>query len=68
MKKFLERGKKLPSTKNVITFMELYDKEVSVIHAFALLIEKKSTKVIFIHHAYTLLTRVGTLAERSEGK
>lgn len=42
--KILEReGKatKLPSTKQIIRFEELYDKEVSVIHAFGLLIEKK---------------------------
>lgn len=34
----------MPQTKSVITFFDLYDKEVSVIHAFALLIEKKVDK------------------------
>ena len=41
---FLESGKELPSTQKVITFMELYDKEVSVIHAFGLLMERKIQK------------------------
>ena len=40
--KILERGgKKLPSNKLIIEYEELYDREVSLIHAFGLLIEKK---------------------------